>query len=67
MGKGKMKERKGERMIMLDTHFCDNCSLLYISLDNYMSFLSTEKWLLGKRNKNSGCWENDKSGGKILW
>ena len=30
--KGKMKERKRGRMIIFYTHFCDNCSVLYIIL-----------------------------------
>jgi len=30
--KGEMKERKGGRMIIFDTHICDNCSVLCIIL-----------------------------------
>ena len=30
--KGKMKERKRGRMIIFYTHFCDDCSVLYIIL-----------------------------------
>ena len=30
--KGEMKERKRGRMIIFDTHFCDNCSVLCIIL-----------------------------------